>query len=183
MGCGNGRNSLALAQLGFGDVIAVDPSAELVELCRAAAERAGQRLDARVGGLPTLPCDDESVDVAVAWGVLYVLDGRDALRDALRDLARVLRPGGLLIADWRADDDHLRSFAGATVDERTVVLRDDAPLNLTGATYSFWDRAGVEDVLAAAGFAIVDMQREEIRETLTGCAYAWWQTCARASAH
>jgi SAM-dependent methyltransferase len=179
VGCGNGRNSIALPALGFERTIAIDPSQALVTVCRQAADDAGCAIDARCGGLPSLPVDDDSANVVIAWGVMYVLGDTTSVRDAMDEIARILRPGGLLIADWRADGDYLLRFAGPRIDERTVEMGGDAPLNLAGATYSFWNGDSVKNLHDEAGFELCDMQCEEIFDALNDRKYRWWQTCAR----
>jgi SAM-dependent methyltransferase len=179
VGCGNGRNSVALAAMGFDRVIGIDPSAELVRQCEHAARQAGRTIEGRVGALPELPCEPAEADVAIAWGVMYVLGVARQVGDALDALARTLKPGGLLICDWRGDGDHLLQYADRRLDERTVVLNDRAPLKLAGAAYSFWSEEAVRSAHERAGFEVIDLQREEIRETRPRRAWRWWQTCAR----
>ncbi len=179
VGCGNGRNAIALPALGFERVIAIDPSQALVDVCRQSALDAGCFIDARCGGLPSLPCDDDTADVVIAWGVMYVLGDRATICEAMSEMARILRPGGLLIADWRGDGDYLLRFAGPQIDERSVEMSGDAPLNLAGVIYSFWNAESVRRLYDEAGFELCDMQREEIFDALNECRYRWWQTCAR----
>lgn len=179
VGCGNGRNAIALARLGFKPVMAIDPSDALLQVATSAAQREGLALDARRGGLPNLPLDSRSVNIVVCWGVLYVVGDEATVSASLREVSRVLRPGGLLIADWRTDVDHLRRFADHRIDERTWRLSPAAPLKLGGAVYSFWSDDAVRSAHSAAGLAVLDMQREEIHEILHGPRYSWWQTCAR----
>jgi ubiquinone/menaquinone biosynthesis C-methylase UbiE len=67
-------------------------SATTVELARHLHPQA--RADFRVGSLPDLPLPSTSVDAAICLEVLEHLDND---KTALRELRRVLRPGGLLI--------------------------------------------------------------------------------------
>ena len=87
------------------EVVMIDLSERMVELAR---ERG---VDARVGDVQELPFEDESFDVAVAaWMLYHVPD----LERALAELARILRPGGRLVAVTNASD-HLadiRRIAG-----------------------------------------------------------------------
>lgn len=179
VGCGNGRNACALAAMGFGRVLANDPVASLVAEAKEKGEGIGGGVEGVEAALPTLPYADGCADVAVCWGVLYVLPNREAVVSALGEVRRVLRPGGYLLSDWRTDGDSLRRYAEASLDEVTVVLGDEAPLDLGGMRYSFWSEEGVCEVHEAAGFGVVDMQREEIEEVATGARHSWWQLCAQ----
>ncbi len=88
---GPGRGELAeriMRELGA-CVRAVDRSERMVELTRA------RGVDAITGNVQALPFPDRSFDCAVAAWVLYHVP--DVSR-ALAELARVLRPGGRLVA-------------------------------------------------------------------------------------
>lgn len=89
---GGGQGELAeRMQSEFGGRVSfVDQSERMVELAR---ERGVE--DAQVGDVQDLPFADASFDVAVAaWMLYHVAD----LERGLAELARVLRPGGKLIA-------------------------------------------------------------------------------------
>jgi SAM-dependent methyltransferase len=89
------------------EVVALDISARMVGLT---AERG---VDARVGDVQELPFGDEEFDCAVAAWVLYHLPDLDR---GISELARVLEPGGTLVAAtlgegnmaelWQAVGDH-----------------------------------------------------------------------------
>lgn len=98
LGCGTGSLSASLAPH-VQHVHAVDASPAMLASARA---RLGQLSNVSVhdGALEALPLADASLDVAVLSLVLHHV--ADPQR-ALRDVHRVLRPGGrLLIADMRA---------------------------------------------------------------------------------
>jgi SAM-dependent methyltransferase len=89
VGCGWGELAEWLARDTGAEVVAVDLSPRMVELARS------RGVDARVADVQALPFDDETFDVAVAaWMLYHVAD----LDRGLRELARVLRPGGRLVA-------------------------------------------------------------------------------------
>jgi SAM-dependent methyltransferase len=90
-GMGPGRLTAELDQRGW-TVWGVDGSANMVSLARARVPRAGDRLlEARI---ERLPFGDDHFDAVVSTGVLGYVDD---LEVALRELARVLRPGGRLV--------------------------------------------------------------------------------------
>jgi SAM-dependent methyltransferase len=77
-----------LAELGC-EVVALDVSERMVELCRA------RGVDARVGDLQELPFLDGAFDLVVAAWVLFHVEDRDR---GLAEIARVLGSGGRLVA-------------------------------------------------------------------------------------
>jgi ubiquinone/menaquinone biosynthesis C-methylase UbiE len=79
------------------DVIALDSSQRMVDLTR---ERG---IDAVLGDVQALPFDDGEFDCVVAGWVLYHVVDRAT---AIAECARVLRPGGRLVAPT-LDDDNL----------------------------------------------------------------------------
>ena len=92
LGAGNGRN------FGFypgevGEVVAVEPEPYMRALAVEAAQRSAADVQVVDGVAGSLPLPDESCDAAVACLVLCSVPDQ---REALRDLRRVLRPGGEL---------------------------------------------------------------------------------------
>jgi ubiquinone/menaquinone biosynthesis C-methylase UbiE len=87
-GCGPGGNTALLTELDR--VVGIDISPEAVHL----ANERYPRMEARVGDIADLPFDDGSFDIALAITVLAMVadDGR-----AVRELARVTRPGGAVL--------------------------------------------------------------------------------------
>ena len=87
--CGTGRHAAFLASRGH-RVAGVDTSAAMLAHARAHVPEA----TLAVGSLVALPIPDASVDVAVC--ALALMHLRD-IRSAIAELARVLRPRGLLV--------------------------------------------------------------------------------------
>jgi SAM-dependent methyltransferase len=85
VGVGSGRLLAALAARGW-DVAGVDAAPQMVELTRARVPEA--RME--VARAEELPFEDASFDAVVAIGVLEYAE----VDTSLRELARVLRPGG-----------------------------------------------------------------------------------------
>lgn len=89
VGSGPGELSeLMLAELRC-DVVALDLSERMVELCRA------RGIDARAGDLQALPFPADAFDLVVAAWVLFHVEHIDV---GLGEIARVLRSGGRLVA-------------------------------------------------------------------------------------
>lgn len=99
-GSGAGVDSLIAARLvaPSGSVIGIDMTAAMLEKARAAAAAANvTNVEFREGYLEALPVEDDWADVVISNGVLNLVPDKAA---ALREMRRVLRPGGRLqVAD------------------------------------------------------------------------------------
>lgn len=94
-GCGAGQAAIALAKRGF-DVDAVDPVSTMVDLAKRNAADAGLRGNptVRTGDIHAVDSEPEQYDLVLALGVVPWLHSP---AKALREVARVLKPGGYAI--------------------------------------------------------------------------------------
>jgi SAM-dependent methyltransferase len=89
VGCGRGQFSEWMAHELGADVVALDQSERMVELTRA------RGIEAVLGDVRDLPFGDSEFDcVLAAWMLFHVAE----VDEALAEIARVLRPGGRLVA-------------------------------------------------------------------------------------
>lgn len=140
VGCGTGQLTVALGELvGAGRVAALDPSAEAVEVCRARVPGA----DVRIGSAESLPFDAGSFDAALAQLVINLVGDPPA---AVSEMARVVRPGGVVAACFWDD-------------ERMPLLR------------SFWDAAAE---VAPGELAAVSAQAQ-VGPADTEVLRIWWE--------
>lgn len=100
VGCGPGELAARIKDELGADVVAVDISPRMVELAR------GRGVDARIGDVQELQFAARAFDCAVAAWMLYHVPDPER---ALAELARVLKPGGRLVAVTNAPD-HLREL-------------------------------------------------------------------------
>ena len=89
VGCGMGNFAERVSRETSAEVVATDLSARMVEVAR------GRGLGARIADVQELPFEDGEFDCAVANAMLYHVEDLDR---ALSELARVLEPGGKLVA-------------------------------------------------------------------------------------
>ena len=104
-GCGTGNYSRALISR-VARIEAVDLNAGMLEKARAKLQAHGSagRIGFHLGPIDALPLDDESVDGVMVNQVLHHLHddagaGWPAVRGVVKELARVIRPGGILLVN------------------------------------------------------------------------------------
>jgi ubiquinone/menaquinone biosynthesis C-methylase UbiE len=96
IGCGHGRSLMELAaRAPRGRIVGVDPSELMVEI---AAQKnrpliEADRVDVILSGVEALPFPDDTFDKAQCVHVLYFWKD---IETSLREIARVLKPGGRL---------------------------------------------------------------------------------------
>jgi SAM-dependent methyltransferase len=102
-GCGRGLALVACAKkLTTGKAVGIDLWAAkdqsnnnpAATLANAVAEGVVDRVDVKTGDITRLPFPDESFDAVISMIVIHNIPSRQARDDALRELVRVLKPGG-----------------------------------------------------------------------------------------
>ena len=150
VGCGTGRVTERLVELvPAGRVLALDASAEMVELAR---ERLGDRAEVWCQDVLELQLD-EPVDAIVSTATLHWVPDHDLL---WKRLAAALRPGGVLETQCGGQGNIAR-----VCEAIEAAARDVAP-ELVG--WSPWTYAGPEETearLDAAGFTGIRCWLEE----------------------
>jgi len=97
LGCGAGRTSVALAEIGL-DVVGVDLSEPMVATAREQARLAGVEARFQVMNAMDLRFPDASFDVALfSYNGIELVPGLQGKRRVLDEVFRVLRPGGRFI--------------------------------------------------------------------------------------
>ena len=97
-GCGYGRNLVHLLREGC-EIFALDADADGVEHVRQLSQSLGTGLPAenfQVGSIERMPFPDGFADVVICNSVLHFARDERHFRAMLRELWRVLRPGGML---------------------------------------------------------------------------------------
>ncbi len=97
LGCGAGRNAVPLARLGW-EVLGVDLSWPMLgaALERARTEGIAERLQLALSPMHRLPAPDGSFDLVIAHGIWNLAQTVAEFRAAVREGARVARPGARL---------------------------------------------------------------------------------------
>lgn len=151
LGCGTGGQTIDLAELTSGTIVAVDSHAPSIERLRATAVRLGlsERVSPMVGDMANPGLPPGSFDLVWSEGALYNL----GIENALLICRGLLRPGGCL------------AFTDA------VWLRDDPPPEVKESFDLDYPTMGkVSDVLA-----IIDRSGFSLTGHFTLPEEAWWE--------
>jgi ubiquinone/menaquinone biosynthesis C-methylase UbiE len=103
VGCGTGTLALeARPRVGeTGRVSGIDPSPQMIARASHKAERVGLVIDFQVGVVEQLSFPDQSFDVVLSTFMMHHLP-EDLKHRGLREIARVLKPGGhILVLDMK----------------------------------------------------------------------------------
>ncbi len=126
LGCGVGGQTLQLAEMTSGSIVAIDSHAPSIELLQAAIAKRGlsPRVSAVVGDMARPKQPLESFDLIWSEGALYNI----GLRNALEVCHGLLRPGGYLAftdAIWRKQNPPSAVKAGFDLDYPTMGWLED----------------------------------------------------------
>ncbi|MFN2494864.1 MAG: class I SAM-dependent methyltransferase [Pseudonocardiaceae bacterium] len=152
IGVGNGLN-FAHYPTSVTRVVAIEPEPHLRELARRAAVQAPVPIEVRDGVAEQLPVEDSSVDAAVACLMLCSVSDQQA---ALREMYRVVRPGGQL-----RFLEHVRAARGPLRHVQHLVDTTCWPL-LFGGCHTGRDTVAA---VTAAGFTLQHLERFRVPAT------------------
>jgi SAM-dependent methyltransferase len=146
VGCGEGELAEKLTRESGAAVVAVDQSPRMVELTRA------RGVDARVADIEDLPFWDGSFDAVVAaWMLYHVPD----LARGISELARVLAPGGRLVAVTNGADHLKELFALGGIERWEVPFDAENGADLLGAEFARVERIDVDGTVLFADIEAV----------------------------
>lgn len=171
VGCGPGASAFALASRleGQGLVVGLDRAAAMVELARrrlpARAPDGGAAVALLQGDALRLAFADGTFDLVTGHSLLYLLPDQAA---ALREMARVLRPGGSLALLEPSAGGSLRRAAGVAMAHAGAAARRPLDAARMAAAMCLWrvysgavgrfEPAALEQLLREAGLRDVRIE-------------------------
>lgn len=167
LGAGAGRVSVGMAKSGWSDLLATDFSPLMIESAQVVVSMAGvgDRVRCEVADATALPYADGSFDAAVfAFNGLLMIPGPGRRETAMREIARVLRPGGVFVFSGHDRAATRRDHWEETTRRWADGLRDEGADRLGDTLYEtphgrvFIHSASEDELaseLAAVGFDLV----------------------------
>jgi demethylmenaquinone methyltransferase/2-methoxy-6-polyprenyl-1,4-benzoquinol methylase/phosphoethanolamine N-methyltransferase len=143
VGCGSGvLTRLAAERVGNdGEVIGIDPSAEMIQVAKHKAAKVQSKAHFQLGVIESLPFEDERFDIVLSSMMLHHLPPELKVA-GLREIFQVLKPGGRLMV---VDIDKPTSLIGRVL---MFPWRNDPAVkdNLEGHVPEFIQNAGFINV-------------------------------------
>jgi tRNA (uracil-5-)-methyltransferase TRM9 len=152
LGSGSGRNFPAF-DVGT-EIYAQDFSKKMLGFAKKRAKKFGLKINTIHSPSDKVPVEDDFFDFAICIAVLHCVPGKRARQKILKELFRVLKPGGrAVISVWGRNSLRVKnrpketyvSWASAGVKKRYTYLYDDGEL---------------EKALTLAGFKIIENWEE-----------------------
>lgn len=158
IGCGTGALTLRAAQRGA-NVKGIDISPQMLEIALERVKRAGltQSVELAEMGVAELDREEAQRYDAVTSGLCLSELSADEVRYTLKQVVRILRPGGLLLI---ADETKPQGFANRLVHSLIRVPLVILTYLITQQTTH--PASNLSEKLTAAGFAVVSVRRSRL---------------------
>lgn len=146
IGCGSGRMTRALSE-NFGQVYAVDVSGEMIQRAKDALKDRPNTHLFQNNGQDLSVLGDVQLDFAFTYIVFQHIPSRDVIRNYVREVARLLKPGGLFKFQVHGDPSIKRTaddtwigvpFSDADVVEMAEECGFEPRYRIGAGTQYFW---------------------------------------------
>jgi len=98
LGCGTGRTTFALFELGYTNILGVDLTPEMIAAAEQIQEERKSTIPFQVGNAKSLAFEDRCFDVVIfSFNGLMSIPGEEERFKAVQEIHRVLKPGGLFL--------------------------------------------------------------------------------------
>lgn len=140
---GDGRNTGFLCEQGF-SVAGIEITQGIVDQTSARMRNNGYEVDLRVGRNSAIPFEDKAFDAILACACCYYCDEGQSMQDNLAEYARVLKPGGWLVASVADSASYIFNGAEALPDGSFRIANDHYGNRIGYRLHGFSSRDALE---------------------------------------
>jgi ubiquinone/menaquinone biosynthesis C-methylase UbiE len=153
LGCGSGRNFIALKEAGFkGDLYGIDFSEEMLKFAKLKADKIGFNVKLKKSKVSRIDFNDNYFDKVIYIATLHCIEKSSDREKSLKEIYRVLKPKGkVLITVWNKKSKRWKGalkekYVGWNIEDKTEkkVLR----------YYYLYDFEELKEILEKIGFKI-----------------------------
>ena len=157
-GCGDGRHLEMIARAGLEHIIGVDYNRSVLDVAKQRCQKYNIKCDLYQNNqnkkLNELIKDE--LDCVVCWGITLA-NAHYVISDIFKQFASVLKPGGKVIATWRAQDDSLYGD-GKEIEKDTFIIERDSH---KGMLYYIPNLDDIKAIYKDAGLEIINIDSEK----------------------
>ncbi|HEV7600824.1 MAG TPA: class I SAM-dependent methyltransferase [Bradyrhizobium sp.] len=178
IGFGDGRNMPLLRNLGM-QVFGVEISQEICDLAQARLKNLGVDADLKVGRNQSLPWSDGFFDTVLACHACYYIDPDTRFDDNLREIARVLTPGGAFVFSAPIGTSYILRGAKDLGDGQMEISNDPYGVRNGYVLKKFDTEAEIRETLSPA---FTDFEIGSCRNDFWGIdEHVWIVVCRKAA--
>lgn len=172
-GCGTGRHALLMAKNGY-QVTAMDYVQSCLDKLKLWADKEQLSIEILQNEALKLPAGDKSFDIIVAWGSVF-LSRKEQVIDLLKELNRVLELSGKIIIECRSQEDDAYQNKDRYIKEGVITeVAPDCYIDVHDILRYYPSCEEIADILEAAGFDTVKMEKLEFTTDNRKKKNSWW---------
>ncbi|WP_086232949.1 class I SAM-dependent methyltransferase [Campylobacter devanensis] len=156
-GCGDGRHLEMIARAGLEHIIGVDYNRSVLDIAQQRCQKYNIKCELYQNNqnkkLNELIKDE--LDCVVCWGITLT-NAYYAISDIFKQFAKVLKPNGKVIANWRAQDDSLYGDGKEIAKDTFIIERDSHK----GMLYYIPNLDDIKEIYRGANLEIISIDSE-----------------------
>ncbi|WP_086238874.1 class I SAM-dependent methyltransferase [Campylobacter devanensis] len=156
-GCGDGRHLEMIARAGLEHIIGVDYNRSVLDIAQQRCQKYNIKCELYQNNqnkkLNELIKDE--LDCVVCWGITLT-NAYYAISDIFKQFAKVLKPNGKVIANWRAQDDSLYGDGKEIAKDTFIIERDSHK----GMLYYIPNLDDIKEIYKSANLEIISIDSE-----------------------
>ena len=156
-GCGDGRHLEMIARAGLEHIIGVDYNRSALDIAQQRCQKYNIKCELYQNNqnkkLNELIKDE--LDCVVCWGITLI-NAYYAISDIFKQFAKILKPNGKVIANWRAQDDSLYGDGKEIAKDTFIIERDSHK----GMLYYIPNLDDIKEIYRGANLEIISIDSE-----------------------